>query len=353
MPNALMTYSSISAKIKAMKGQLLKESDYYTIASMQSVPEFLAWLRTVPSYTKLFDRIPDTDLHRGEIEKLLPLVLYEDYSRIYTFAGPDQRKFLKVYFKRYEILTIKVFLHMIFDHRDISFDVSLLPPHFMKQASMDLHALARCRSLDEFFETIRGTDYYALLGSLKGKSGINLFDYELALDIYFFRYLWKLKDKELKSSELKEITKIYGAQIDLLNILWIYRSKRFYQVEISQMYTNLIPIHYRLTVPFIRRLIECESLTEYRELLGRSFYGKALASIESSARDSDSALTEMYNHLMKKLRRSAARKYPYSLAVIDEYLFLREEETSRLTTAMECIRYGLSADEILKYVQST
>ena len=62
MPNALMTYSSISAKIKAMKGQLLKESDYYTIASMQSVPEFLAWLRTVPSYTKLFHHVCDANI---------------------------------------------------------------------------------------------------------------------------------------------------------------------------------------------------------------------------------------------------------------------------------------------------
>ena len=53
---------------------------------------------------------------------------------------------------------------------------------------------------------------------------------------------------------------------------------------------------------------------------------------------------------MKKLRRAAARKYPYSLAVIDEYLFLREEEIKRLTTAMECIRYGLDASQILKNI---
>lgn len=353
MGNSLMTYSSMSAKIKAMKGRLLKDPDYYTIASIQSVPEFLAWLRTLPSYINVFEHIPDTVLHRGEIEKLLQLALYDDYARIYTFAGPGQRKFLKAYFMRYETITIKAFLHQIFDHRAVSFDTSLVPPHFMAQTSVDLHRLAQCKSLEDFFETIRGSDYYALLSALKGKEGVSLFDYELALDIYFFRYLWKLKDKALKASALKEITKIYGTQIDLLNILWIYRSKRFYQVEVSQMYTNLIPIHYRLTVPFIRRLIETESLTEYRELLGRSFYGKVLASMENSAEDTDSALWNMYRHIMGKLRRTAARKYPYSLAVIDEYLYLREAEIGRLTTAMECIRYGLSADEILKYVQST
>ncbi len=350
MPNALMTYSSMAAKIKAMKGRLLGEADYNTIASMQSVQEFFSWLKMTPSYNKVFERASDA-MHRGEIEKLLQLALYDDYARIYTFAGPGQRRFLKVYFKRYEIQIIKTFLRFIFDHRDITFDTSLIPAHFSQQSSVNLLELSRCKNLEQFFEVLKGSIYATLLSPLRDIEGASLFDYELSLDIYFFRYLWKQKDKVLKSSELKAITKIYGTQIDLLNILWIYRSRRFYNVDSGRMYANLIPIHYRLNAAFIRRLIECASLTEYLELLGKSFYGRALASIEQSARDSDDALSRIYGQLMKKLRRMAARKYPYSLAVIDEYLFLREEEINDLTTAMECIRYGLDASQILSYIR--
>ncbi len=349
MPNALMTYSGITAKIKAMKGRLLKAEDYFNIASMQSVPEFLSWLRETPSYRKVFDRVPGA-LHRGEIEKLLQLALYDDYARIYTFAGPSQRSFLKAYFKRYEVQIIKAFLHLIFDHRDITFDTTLIPAHFAGQSSVDIRLLSTCRSLGEFIEALKGSDYYALLSPLKDVREASLFDYELALDIYFFRYLWRLKDKVLKSGELAQMTRIYGTQIDLLNILWIYRSKRFYKIDSTQMYTNLIPIHYRLNIPFIKRLIESETAAQYRELLGKSFYGRALASIEHIEKDSDTGLFIMYESIMKKLRRAAARKYPYSLAVIDEYLFLREEEIKRLTTAMECIRYGLDASQILKNI---
>jgi V/A-type H+-transporting ATPase subunit C len=32
------------------------------------------------------------------------------------------------------------------------------------------------------------------------------------------------------------------------------------------------------------------------------------------------------------------------------YLFLKEEELRKLTTAMECIRYGLNSGETLGYV---
>lgn len=350
MQRELMTYSGMTAKIKAMRGRLLKNEDYYTIASMQSVAEFQTWLKNAPGYARVFDHVQERGLHRGDIEKLLQLALYEDYGRIYTFAGPNQRRFLKVFFKRYEIQIIKTFLHLIFDHRDIAFDTSLIPRHFTEQSDVDLDAMSRCRSLEDFFETIGHSEYYPLLISLKDAPGTSLFDYELALDIHFFRYLWKLKDKVLKKTELKEITRIYGTQMDLLNILWIYRSKRYYRVDPAEMYGHLIPIHFRLTVPFLRRLIECETIAEYMELLGRSSYGQILRAMETSAADSDTAVWKLYQDTMKKLHRSAARKYPYSLAMIDDYLYLREDEINRLTTALECIRYGLDSSRIVGYL---
>ena len=96
MLKELMTYSGMTAKIKAMRGHLLKNEDYYTIASMQSVDELQAWLKNYPGYVRVFRQVQDRKLHRGDIEKLLQLALYEDYGRIFTFAGPAQRKSLKV-----------------------------------------------------------------------------------------------------------------------------------------------------------------------------------------------------------------------------------------------------------------
>ena len=35
---------------------------------------------------------------------------------------------------------------------------------------------------------------------------------------------------------------------------------------------------------------------------------------------------------------------------IQQYLFLKEEEIYKITTALECIRYGLSQRETLQYL---
>ena len=38
------------------------------------------------------------------------------------------------------------------------------------------------------------------------------------------------------------------------------------------------------------------------------------------------------------------------MASIQQYLFLKEEEIYKITTALECIRYGLSQRETLQYL---
>ena len=43
-------------------------------------------------------------------------------------------------------------------------------------------------------------------------------------------------------------------------------------------------------------------------------------------------------------------KYPVSIAPILNYLYLKELEIDNLTTVVECIRYGLDSDNILKLI---
>ena len=49
------------------------------------------------------------------------------------------------------------------------------------------------------------------------------------------------------------------------------------------------------------------------------------------------------------MKRDERRKFPYSLSAVNTYLFLKEEEIHKLTTTLECIRYGLTAKETLEY----
>ena len=61
-------------------------------------------------------------------------------------------------------------------------------------------------------------------------------------------------------------------------------------------------------------------------------------------------IESIVNECVEHILTIAYRNHPYSLASIQQYLFLKEEEIYKITTALECIRYGLSQRETLQYL---
>ena len=64
----------------------------------------------------------------------------------------------------------------------------------------------------------------------------------------------------------------------------------------------------------------------------------------------DKTLEQMYRDCLRKLYLTDKRNDPYSIAIVNTYLFLKEEEIYKLTTALECIRYGLTRGKTLGYL---
>ena len=58
---------------------------------------------------------------------------------------------------------------------------------------------------------------------------------------------------------------------------------------------------------------------------------------------------KMYADYLYYLYTTARRRNPYSIASLYTYLFMKEEEIKKLTTVIECVRYGVSSDEIMEY----
>ena len=54
-------------------------------------------MKRTPEYAKAWEDLDENYLHRGQIEKLLKASIFKDFSKIYQFANPEQRKFLDLY----------------------------------------------------------------------------------------------------------------------------------------------------------------------------------------------------------------------------------------------------------------
>ncbi len=340
----VMSYSGIVTKVRAMQAKLLTEKDFEKIANLKSVPEAIDYLKEKPAYADYVNRMDVSLYHRGNVEKVLYQSLFDDYTRIFRFAGMEQKKFLKIYWKRYEIDLINYCLRIIFNHYDKPFDLEYKKEFFDKYSQISIDKLITSRNIVELVDNLRGTEYYAPLQKLRDAEDANLFDYDLALDLYYFSSMWKKNKRLLKGKELELYTRDCGTKIDLLNIQWIYRAKKYYHMLPPDIYSLTIPIHYRISVEEFKMLVEAPTLEEFERQLGTTYYAKKLVGFEGKK------LEHIYKECLKRLYLSDRRKNPYSIATVNTYLFLKEEEIYKLTTALECIRYGLSSRETLGYL---
>ena len=340
----LMSYSGIVTKIKAMQAKLLTEKDFDRIAGLTSVLEAIEYLKGKAAYEEFLNQMDASLYHRGNVEKMLYQSLYADYTKIYRFAGIQQKKFLKLYGKRYEVDLINYCLRIVFNHYEVPFDLNYKKAFFDRYSRISIDKLITSKNIDELIDNLAGTEYFEPLRRIRESGAATLFDYDLALDIYYFSTLWKKEKKLLKGKELELFTRDCGTKIDLMNLQWIYRAKKYYHMMPVEIYALTIPIHYRLRMEEFKKLVEAASLEEFLKIAEETRYAGKYQF------DDGRTLERLYKDTLKHLYLSDRKRNPYSIAAINTYLFLKEEEIDKLTTALECIRYGLSKSETLAYL---
>ena len=344
---SLLSYSGLSTKIRAMQSKLMSEQQYKEIAQLGSVIQIVAYLKKQPGFSDLWADLDENSLHRGDVEKLLVHTIHQNFTKLYRFANPEQRRFMALYFKRYEISVLKDCLRKVFDEGKAHLDLSLFQDFFDRHSKMDLEKLTSSSTVEELVNNLQGSEYYHPLKKLGTDYQPRIFDYGMALDQYYFANIWSVKEKLFKRRDLEEITKAYGNKFDMLNLQWIFRSKKYYHMDPADIYALLIPVHYRLSKNDIASLVEAPDEAEFRKILDTTYYKKRFPEL------SPENLEELYTLSLKTILETEARKYPHSVIMIYSYLYHKEHEVDRLTTAVECVRYGLSAAEILDYIHKT
>lgn len=183
--------------------------------------------------------------------------------------------------------------------------------------------------------------------NLTQKSALRLYEkqirYENAvpeLDTGYFVEVWKKIGRFRKGQMKQVLLEVFGTQIDWLNIMWMYRAKRFFGQKESQIYAMLIPVHYKLKKPELSHMAETPKIEEFLEIVGNTSYFKGK---EVLLRLQDEV---SYHQVMHKMYKQLCRKYPASLAPVFAYLYKKEQEIQKLTTALEGIRYQVPEQDI-------
>ena len=337
-------YSAITAKIKAMRKNLLTQDQYVEIAGLSSIPELISYLKSTPAYGQILSPLNEQDVHREQLERIISNSLYSDFAKLYKFANASQKKFMSLYFVRYEIAIVKECLCEIFDTDHESIDISYFYDFFKNRSKIDVLQLSSAQSVTELIEYLKGSDLYDVLYRVSQYTKAGLLDYETSLDLYYFQSFWKARKRVMSDDDLKVMTEVYGKKIDLLNMQWIVRSKKNFHLNPNEIYSLIIPIQYKLKPAEFNAMVEADSVETLSQLIAGSYYGRELGNLNAGT------VEDTYLKLQYDVNIKACNLHPYSVAIINSYLYCKERERNRLITAAECIRYKMDFDTTLSYI---
>lgn len=338
---SLIAYSGITTKVRAMERWRIKEEQFQEMADQDTVAEAVVYLRRFPPYADIFAGLDEGELHRGRIEEQLNLSQYRDFAKLYRFANIRQRRFLDLYFMNYEISILKTCLRNVAGHRNQGQDLSIFREFFERHSSLDLITISQSQTTDQFIASLAGSPYHIALSHLQQKGQVTPPECENTLDMVYFRNIWRIKNKYLDKDEQKIIVQCFGTRMDMLNLQWIYRSKKYYHLTPAGIYALLIPISLHLKKEQINAMAEAGSVEEFYGLLAGTWYGRnKLAHL-----DGEQNLEKFAEEFNDKIYQLTSRRDPYSIAVLNSYLYFKEREIKRIITTLESIRYGVALSE--------
>lgn len=337
----LIAYSGISTKIKAMERWRIREAQFEAMSHLQTVSEAVQFLKQFPPYASLFAGAEEGELHRGDIEKRLNQSQYSDFAKLYRFASVSQRKFLDLYFQHYELDTIKTCLRNAAGHREHRQDLSMFQEFFEHHSKIDLIKLSESQDIGQLIDNLKGTAYCSTLKMLEQNGSATLPACESALDMMYFKAIWKRAGNMDSKREREIIKECFGTRMDMLNLQWICRSKKYYRLPPGTIYAMIIPINYHLTKQEINGMVQAENLEQVYGLISTGWYGR----LEAVSGEARLDLEKLAGEINSRIYEISCRKDPYSIASLNSYLYFKEQEIKRIINTIEKIRYGVYGSE--------
>lgn len=344
MDFSLFTYGALAAKTRASFGKLLDKKDYIELIEKKSVGEIASYLKSSTHYSSVLKETDEKNIHRGQLEKMIKTDIMNEYSRFLRFTSGDARKFLQSTYKKYETESLKIIFRRLETTGNVmSGEGSML---FLKDnTDVDFHKLLQSKDSAEFISNLKGTEYYDVLKPFAAdNSQINLFNIEMILDLNYFKYLSKRMKKYLKGQDIKPLYESFGVKTDVLNLLWIYRCKKYFNMPKEIIYSYVLPYNTRIRKKTLINLIEAENLEKFSEIVRGTKYASIFE------RNIDEFFEMNFAEYMYKIHLKMFRRHALSISSVVDYIHMKEYELSNIVSIIEGIRYGLRPEKIKKYI---
>lgn len=331
------TYGFINAKVRAMKSFLLTDSIYRTMAASRSLEELFVVLSQT-HFRNMVERVKFKEPLEIELE-----LVSEEIRRLRVIEKNSRgnvRQLVVLFLERYDGDKLKTLLRGW--HQREGKEPRVLREKIVYD--FPVNAIVSAETLEEIVTLLEGTPFQKVLSReistyMEHKS---LFPLELAIDRDFFARTWEATES-LSQKDQRIARRLLGIEIDLRNIDWIGRFRRYYNVSTAEVGGLLLPHGYRMGSDDVRHIVSGGSVSKVLAGITRE-----AQSIQRNEAGEGFDLYGLERALYQILLSEAGRafgEFPFTIGSILGYLILLRIETKNVRTLLQAKLYGLSSEQ--------
>jgi V/A-type H+-transporting ATPase subunit C len=337
-------------RARVRKGDLLSAADFKNLLACHSLEEITRYLANT-HYGTYLPRGVDK-LHRQELEVLLLLANNLEAFSFRSCLDLSRRKLLDIWLGRVDVVLLKMVIRsIILREKPMAFTHNYIKGIGFTLA--DIGKLLSASSLPEAIGAILNPKLVTYIeeATKRAVGGTAVtFTIGMALDWFYNRSVYNTM-KQVSGEEGKRLQELSGATVDLTNITWIYRARKFYKMNGEMALSYLLHVRFRIQFDLLSKLADSPPEKMW-ELLRGTPYDGVLPKPDDNGED---AFTEasVGSSLLRKQYEVASNTFlsgTPGLHTILAYLHLRELEVEDLSAIIEVVRYDYDRKKAVAFL---
>lgn len=323
-----LKYPNLIAKLKGMNAKNLNSKDFEELLKQNNIVSINSILKAKSYHLKNLD----DNSSREEIENELDNILIDDIEKIEKYLSNKDKEILFNCVVDYEI---KVFMDILKKIKYGKIEQNKIDNinKWTSKIFNKLQGIARVNNINEIKIYSKKTAFENIINSFLDTNNIeesNLFLLEMQLDKFYFENLFNNLNTE--SSK-----KLIGTKIDLENIIWIYRMKKYYNMPEEEIKKYIIEVDYNLKC--LNELIAIDDYKQIIEILKKTKYKEIF---ETENENLEILIRKyMYNQYKKTFRQAK-----YDISTIISYLGMDKNQIENIINIVGGVEYKIDKQKI-------
>lgn len=331
--SGVSAYAAIQARVRAMYSTLLTLPAWGGLCEADDFGLLLESIQQT-AYGPYLSRVEqDLLTPRRAIFQIRQRVA-DTYAEVIRQAPESTRALLTQLYRHFEIDNLKAVLRGIVTGatwKQVLYVLFPLGPVTVLPAQRMMEAGNIAAAVD----LLRGTVYYDTLAHSMERytAEQSLFPLEVALDLAYWRTLWRDVNQLPSGDDRTQAVRIVGSLVDMNNLMWAIRYRVYHHLSEEEIINYTLPFGYQVQDEDIRAIAAGADITR---IVTRLY--PALTGVEALLQHPQRGLPELELQLQRQVAkqcRMAFIGYPFHVGILLGYLILTEWEIQDLTVLIE------------------